>query len=409
MPANRGRWAAWLGASALVLTGSPLSGSVARAATGPACAQVVTAPDFGASRTAFCASITSDGVTTSVTLGRSRDAGRTWQRATATGIVATAEDHLVQLVVSPAYSSDRALFVMLNGSGTFRSIDGGESFVPVDPQGFGAVAAARVLGGPPAPSATRGVLVVARHGAAEGANQSFVLDPPLPRLPVSGTPALDIAFVSAPDDRAVVLAVGATGAGHTYQESVFACAPTFSCATPLGHLPVGLHLDRIWLSPSFTKDGVVMVRAIAPDFRVVFLRSRDGGRTFGAWTSVQHLVDAVYAAGAVPQTDVSGVRVSGRGRLYFRIAAPEVSRGGTPAEQLFVSPDVGATWSRVAYGRSGLQSGPRGTMPVLAAPGIVAEPPGFVEAAGDRVFMAGAPGVFCSVDGGVHWSRSCSR
>jgi hypothetical protein len=407
--AARARRRRVLGCVALVVSPTVLLAAPARAAAAPRCTQLVLTPDFATSRTAYCAAFVRDGSTASITLARSTDAGRSWQRATGTGLTAQADDHEARLLVSTEYGSDHALYVTLDTSGTFRSVDRGESFVLADPNGSGVVAATRTVGTGPLPPVAHGVLLVAKYGVAEGANNSFAVDPPLPRAPVSGTPGLDLAFAAAPDRPSTVLAFGASGAGASYRVTAYGCSATFSCTTTLGSLPAGQSLDRVWLSPRFGADGVVLVRTVDRRFRTVFLRSVDGGRTFRALTSAQRLADAVYAAGGTPQSDVAGTVVHGRARLYLRLADPSVRKTGPPAEQILVSDDLGASWRLVAYGRQPSQPGPRGAVPPSALPGVTSEAPGFVTVATDRLFLAGFRGVLCSTDGGAHWAAACAR
>jgi hypothetical protein len=398
--ARRARHRAAIACAATLVS---LISSPARAG-GPLCTQVVVAPDFARSRTAYCARLVHDATSTTLTLARSTDGGRTWRRATAAGLAVRPDDYEAHLLVSTEYASDRAIFVGLSTSGTFRSTDGGESFVLVDANGNGAVAASRTVGTDPLPRVRRGVLVVAGPGVAG----SFLVDPPMPRLPITGT-GLDVAFAPAPDDPGTVLAFGSNLAGGDgYQVTAYGCTQAFSCPTALGSLPAGKYIERVWLSPRFTSDGVLIVRTVDRTHRTTYYRSTDGGRTFAVLTSVQRLVDAIYRTGGVPMSDIAGAVVHGRARLWLRLGDAFGRTSGPPAEQVLVSDDLGSTWRLLSFGRQPWQPGPRGTI-LPSAPGGATEPVGFLTATPDRLFMAGFRGVYCSVDGGVHWAAACAR
>ena len=377
-------------------------------AVGVRCTHLAVTPDFATSRTAFCAALVpnANGIPVAV-IARTANAGRSWQQVTTTGLVTQPDDARIELHVSTEYQADHALYVTLNGSGTFRSTDGGASFVLVDPARGHLVAARYAIAAGPVTVLTRGVLVGALQGVAEGANNSFALDPPLPRRPIGGTPLLDLAFAAAPDAPDMLVAFGATGAGLTYHVQMFGCTPAFSCTSPRGTFPNRMDLDRVWLSPHFATDGVVIARLRdLTTFRRRLYRSTDGGATFRPLASLQSVLDAVYAAGDTPESAVSGTIVNGRVRLYARVAHYS-RRGEPPTEQVLRSDDVGATWRRVAIGSA--DRGVHGSVPVSPPPGVDDEPDGFIVATGDRLFATGTSGVFCSIDGGVRWTATCPR
>jgi hypothetical protein len=124
-------------AAVLVVTGAAsLRTAGARPAqTSPsvACQLIALSPPFVSDRTMFCVGRIPDLATrtNSTLFWVSRDAGATWSRATAEGLVTSQTSVPEQLVASPLYETDQTLFLHTD-EGIWKTPDFGETFMLVD-------------------------------------------------------------------------------------------------------------------------------------------------------------------------------------------------------------------------------------------------------------------------------------
>jgi hypothetical protein len=400
------------------------------------CSEFTASPEFASDHTAFCGGHLvnpATGQTVGFKVYRTTDGGRTWATAAAAGLSSFGTDgRLTYLAVSPLFKTDQTLFAQVGDSGLFASTDSGESFLPVDPLGRGALssyvmdAATPALPGLRQPASLLGqagahvVFMMAAAASQDGQpNQSALVDPLAhSHTTVRGTPGRDRLFaVSDTFSRdSSAFAVADTGIGLNAQVKVFRCDVTFACGQLLIAFPKRWTFDRIWLSRNFVSTRTVYASVTTTDGARTLWWSRDAGSTWSRWTSAERLYAPILAL----KKDIRGYAVgAGTGHtLFLRVAySPETSSASAPpAEQFFRSADGGVNWTRVSYGRSRIQLGARGTMPqdnslIDFADGNMS--PGALTVASTRtIFALGGGsgsygGFYCSWDGGVHWGRLC--
>ena len=414
-----------LGIAALVATAS-VDGAPVAATPAPVahpCTEFAASTAFARDKVAFCAGEEREprtGDTTGIAFFATTDGGRSWARRQAAGLVVPSGSNVLRDVfVSPRYADDGAVFLQMS-NGLHVSVDDGATFLLVDPLAWGRLAPfAAALNAPTGEAAARALFAHALPGDAEGANRSTLIDPSTRvRTPVKGSPGRDVEFAIPPgfaaDGQAFVVAEH--GVGLTRHVRLYGCSVALECSTPLHRFPNRWDFDRIWLAPDFATSRTMFLSISTLAGEVTLWRSRDAGRTFTRWTSAERLQrgfsSVVFGITGVPGTRQLYLRISGNGAR---------ERGAAPFEQLFWSRDSGGTWSRVSYGRTPQQQGPRGTMPP-AAPltssyhGETAR--GMVAATGDgRVFVLGSTidgaaryrSLYCTVDNGRRWARSCAR
>ena len=402
-----------------VLACTEVVGTPATAAPAPVaqpCTQFAASPTFATDGAAYCAGEVRDvasGNTTALAVFRTTNSGRTWTKAAGTGLPPPQGSNILRdLVVSPRHAVDRAVYLQL-AIGLWGSLDGGETFLPVDPLAWGRVTpyiAAPPADAPLGDTAAHTLFAHALRGDVEGANRSTIIDPTSRvRTPVKGSPGLDREFAISPDFAKDGLAyvVAEHGVGLTRHFRLYGCSVALECSTPLYRWPNRWTFDRLWLAGDFAKSRTMFASVLPIEGLPTLWRSRDGGKTFTRWTAAEKVRggDAQVALGAVPGSTHLYLRVSGHG-------------GATPYDQLFWSRDNGAKWTRVSYGRTPLQRGPRGSMPPTAMPGTGNDdtPRGVVTATGGgRLFVVGRTydgtarydSFWCTTDNGRSWSRTC--
>jgi photosystem II stability/assembly factor-like uncharacterized protein len=405
--------------SAVLVWAACVAGPSATAAPPVAqpCTEFAVSPAFASDRTAFCVGEVRDpttGNTTGLTFFRTSDGGRTWQPATAAGLTASGSNVLRDLVVSPRYADDGAVFVQLP-LGLYVTTDRGESFLPADPLAWGRVTP-YVAGPPvelPADAASHTLFAHALRGDVEGANKSTVIDPTTrARTPVKGSPGLDWEFAISPrfatDGLAYVIAEH--GLGLTRHVRLYGCSVALECSAPLYRWPARWTFDRLWLAGDYSTSRTMFASVRALSGTPTLWRSRDGGRTFARWTAAERLPGV--ATGNI------GLAPVGK-QLYLRISGNGGDKATSPPyEQLFWSRDNGATWTRVSYGRLPIQPGARGSMPPASVNRNEDAVRGMVTAVGGgKVFILGSSreganryeSMWCTADNGRTWARSCSR
>jgi hypothetical protein len=388
------------------------------------CTNFAASPSFAKDGTAFCAGhvwARASGATTSIAVFRTTDGGRSWQSVPAAGLVPSgAYDRVTHLTLSPSYPSDGTLFVQLGTSGLYQSTDRGTTFSLVGPLAWGRLTAyaATAPGGLLGTAGVHPLFVMASPASNDGEpNRSAIVDP-LARAhtPVVGTPGRDAAFaVSDTYDRdGAAFAVADHGMGLDAQVGVYRCNAAFACSERLTMFPKRWTFDRVWLSPGFASTKTVYVSMTTLDAKRALWWSRDAGKTWKRWTSAERLLEPVARAKATPAYAL-GAGPAGSRLLYLRVSYSPGAADPPPAEQVFRSKDLGASWQLVAYGRTERQRGPRGTMPTDNqlydyGDGRVAAGALTVTANG-RLFMLGETiadaGFYCSSDAGRTWARFC--
>lgn len=414
-----------LSATAVVFA-VPVSATATAARRVP-CQTVAVSPAFATDRTMFCASGASEsaGFRGPVNLYKSTDAGRTWSapmRVASSG----GGDMAEAIFVSPAYPTDHTIFVGTHGAG-YVSTDDGRTFVQLSNIGnFNRYFASVYLDGLPGPAVTRPALV-----AAGGIWPccDMVYDPLTTPVTRPVVPPPDYTLVDhylVPPDFASSRQAVALGRPNltpaspdygtlTGHSKAYACDAHFVCNRVLYDLaPAPGETDSYVDFAGTTFDGgrdTYVVTSGDPDRARAsqrMFRSRDSGRTWAPWDSVNALLRGLpwgtfaYAA-ASPERPT---------RLFLRISGWAWDTESAPQEQVFRSDDDGRTWRRTGFAW-GPEQRPR-TRSTLPWNLTHAYEPLVVR--GDRVFVVGehasgkrtdATGLYCSANGGASWSRSC--
>ena len=423
-PAAARRSLARRAGTALVLIGATTaSPSVAAARSAPQCSQLSFSATFAHDGVALCAQSTDDPTThkprSKVLVYVTHDAGRSWAQAAAAGIVIQ-DSVLGHTYVSPDYAHDHALYVTTSTS-LFRSTDDGATFTLADSlvgdddspnAGLTAYTDDNATGLPTLAGTPVGLRAEFAFAGPNPQRPSAKLDYPL-HLPVVGAPGNRRFLIPTTFDRDHQAFVVTENTGtSTADERVrlFGCDATLACATPLFAFPAGLSFTDSWIAPDFaTSHGLTIALSSVDHYHLSLWRSRDAGRTFTPWTSIDTRLAALSRLPHFSDVAVGlATDVSAR-RLYVHITygvAPPFQAGLPPTEQLLVSTDNGAIWKQVGYQRDDLQPGHRGTLPWTVSNDISAPAP-------HRLFVVGQPrgqayfAPFCSTDNGRTWHRLC--
>lgn len=405
---------ALLGLAAATFSTPAAVGRASDADPGFDCRLVAFSPGFETDETMFCAGLDIDVVRRSIQTSFfvTTDAGRTWTRPPAQGLVTSTASRPEQLIVSPLFDTDRAVYLHTD-EGIWKTTDLGETFVLVDSlanPGEGRLA-------PMVETAGNDRTVFAYANAELTAK----IDPPL-HVPLAGAPEPELRFVIPPafdeDGSAFVVA---RRPGEAPAAILFSCDATLTCIDALFEFPAGDEFGNLWLGP-LTDQGqsifVETLRSTGPaDPHPVLWHSVDGGQSFVEWTTANRLLDPiVHAGGRLARVGLAHDPADAS-RAFLRVSyvprtTKKASRTNPPGEQVFRTDDGGATWRRVAYGLSFKQSGRAGTVPWThvnqqSAAHITFAGEGRLVALGNVFGPDGYNGPFCSTDLGRHWSRSC--
>lgn len=393
------------------------AGAVSRASAAEPfdCRLVAYSPDFSTDRTMFCAGLDIDIVrrTIQTSFFVSKDAGATWARPAADGLVTGTNSRPEQLIVSPLYRTDKALFLHTD-EGIWKTTDFGETFVLVDSlanPGEGRLA--------PIVETVGGERTVFAFANAE---LTAKIDPPL-HVPVAGAPEPELRFVIPPTFAETGEAfVVARRPGETPAVILFGCNSALACTDELFEFPPRDEFGNLWLGP-MTANGrsmfVETLRSARPGVSYpVLWRSLDGGRTFVEWSEPNRVLEPIRGVdGRFARTGLAQ-DPGDPARLFLRVSYMPATRGrasrtNPPGEQIFRSDDGGTTWRRVAYGLSFKQTGKPGRLPwshvneqSQAHMAFAAE--GHLVALGNVFGPDGYKGPFCSRDFGRHWARACA-
>jgi hypothetical protein len=385
-------------------------------------------PSFRRDGTAMCLASERSGDEDVQRVYVTTDGGRRWQRRAGAGLDYPPYTVVGRTWVSPLYASDRSLFVGTT-NGIYASRDGGQSFALLTNQigdggdsGSAATpyvrteAPTRALPGAPTGPHTTFVMAAPR-GSGTGIGSRRLEYPPV-AVPVPGSPGLDQRFLIPAAGTPLVLARVESGDVSTARDDpsqLFGCTQDFACSTPLFRFPVeSRHLVHHVFSPGYARDRTLYLTFTGATSRPEIWRSTDAGQTF-------HLLKAANAVlPRLPRNPEAMIEAQlavdpGRpSRLFLHVGYWGVLRPNgpmPPSAQLFRSDDHGAHWSRIGFQLFPGQRGRRGTLPWNTTDGsLVAPAPGKLFAAGgyasgDRV----TGGLFCSVDAGRTWQRTCRR
>jgi hypothetical protein len=387
--------------------------AVPRAVAGAAAAQCDTfdvSPAFAHDHSLACAA---RGRQSSV-LSVSQDAGRSWRSIAVTYVGAIGNPDVYRVAFSPAYAADHTLYLHTS-AGLFSATDLSGTFLPADLLATNNAQPFSTL--TPYLDTTAGTAAFAyadQHQAAR-------ISPPAGHQAVPGaTPDLTNAFLMPPavavGDEVLALGIHVDGSARP---ALYGCTWALSCSLRYT-FPPSTALGA-WLSPAYRADKTVIVETVSAA-GLTFYRSVDQGRTFAPWSAVNRALASTNHAllahgGSLNQPAALVWDPSNARRLYLRLTAYS-GRGGPPFDQVFRSDDRGATWHRVAYGvASGLPG--RGTVPwngtftvqspIANANLMRVAPDGRLFALGVEVVGGGYDGIYCSLDHGVHWARTCAR
>jgi hypothetical protein len=294
----------------------------------------------------------------------SHDAGGTWSRLDAVGLLAE------RVLLPPAYSAvrpgaERRIFAT-HGTGLQVSKDDGATFTHVAP-GTGTAAISPDFAG-----ADPRILLPNVPGTAYDDRTRTVVPWSLSPAPANTSPVYSFAF--SPDksaDGTRALFVGATGArnGNAQAATVSRCAAS-ACA-PAADLPSGSATPQLLAPAGARARGYVFAWNAGPLYR--------SGRAALSFAPVP-LPSQVEAVDLSSAPD---------GTLYLIGLSHEPS--GASAFALYRSTDAGDTWAEVPAIRE---------MHILIA-SVLALPDG-------RLIAAIDTGAFrCSVDGGSTWTANC--
>ena len=380
------------------------------------CQVMAFSPFVAADRTGLCATL--DYETGTVTpngnasVYRTVDAGRTWRKMRGTGLSPIASQSLKQVVFSPAYAADGAIYLHAAGRGLLRTTDGGDTWLPLAPLTDSATthrnltpyAGDAVVPGTPVPA------------ALAFADQVPALVSPPAHVPVAGSPGTELQFLSAPGSAFVASLETDPGALLGARTRLYECDAGLACARAV-RVPRGARLAGRLVRAGLATSGRLFAVLADQQSRVSAWQSSDRGRTFHRWTALDAflapLVNAYWPL-------VSLASRPGERTMYARVSYDPFPRSGPltasppapPGEQILRSHDGGRSWRRIASGLAFGQRGRAGTLPwnsegigSRAAAGALELLP-----SGRLVTMAAKfPtffGVYVSADGGRTWARS---
>ncbi|HVE74526.1 MAG TPA: hypothetical protein VNA30_05480 [Mycobacteriales bacterium] len=449
-PAGRGRLAALACCAALGMLGLAPPATADRATSSAPCQVIDFSPTFADDGTAFCASQSfshsnppnplTPGRTGPVQIFTTTDAGRTWRSVATTGLPGASTEHwfptLTQILFSPAYSSDRAIFLWAARDGLFRSTDAGRTWTraPVSPLGQGRLTP--LLISPADPERSRPAVGALLYAAAwslcmypggaheeEAPSNALVIWPALVPLRAAGCSFSEQYLVPRdwPSSPLHLLASSTLRPGQGFffhgDAEVWNCQPPMLCT------------DRSVLSAkSDAKEGWLDERAkgvirafVQPDQGPPLARlvvSRDAGRSWQPWGSADALLRESLPLALVDmgdrQTFLLRVSDAFNNRIWGGFGTFETPRSRL-GERIYRTADDGRSWKLVAASpaRAGVP-----TLPFNAPYGYPLDRGGMWQQ-GSRLFTlaesvvgkstSNDAGVWCSLDGGRRWAPRCPR
>lgn len=307
-----------------------------------------------------------------VVINVSEDRGRTWTEKRAAG-TPDATDFFFSILVSPAYDTDRTIYLRYQSLGLYASTDGGATFGPVDVQGGGEFND-RMTGvdayGPAVPGLDpHPAVVMPRRG-------SGVLYRGLHLAVAGGGRQQDRGFYQFGSGPGAVVLNVSQGPDEAFGMRVHAATCSAELACPGGTaLSAGTIFDEAAVDP--TARATTAVLLVDSALRPALWATRDRGRTFARVAEFDRAM-AAYARG-VPSVKPETVAVLPGGREWV------VKFWSNRGRFLLATTDAGRTWHR----RTAPDDATR----------IVATPDGRLLAAGS-VFR-------CSHDRGRSWGFTC--
>ena len=380
------------------------------------CQLIALSPQFESDRKMFCVGRVPDLATRTISthFWVSSDAGATWTRAAASGLVISQTSVPEQLLASPLYERDQTLFLHTD-EGIWKTSDFGDTFTLVDGlanPGEGRLAPfVETVGG------ERVVFAYANH------ELTAKLDPPL-HVPIIGAPEPEVRFVLSGDFPEGGNALVVTRrSGEDPAVILFECDAALTCAERLHEFPSRHEFGNLWLGPPSSDGRAIFVETLAPGegdgwAQPRLWRSDDGGRTFTDWSSVNRLLEPIARSQGREARVGLAQDPADASRLVMRISYLPKARGRAtretpPGEQVFLSVDAGTTWKRVSRALSWKQTGRPGGIPWN---NVSQQTEAYLAFAGDYLIAIGdifAPPPeggqrpYCSIDLGRTWSTSC--
>jgi hypothetical protein len=305
----------------------------------------------------------------------SADRGRTWTAPVSSSGTPDAVDHLMSVLVSPAYDTDHTIYLLYQSLGLFGSTDGGATFTAVDPQG-GNAAGDRATA---IDSFGAGVVAATDGPAVALPNRGPAVLYAGQHVPVAGSGhQQDRGFYQLGHDANGVVLDVSTGPDESLTQRLYVSRCTAQLACPGGQtFPKDISLVQLAVDPAASAKTAVALTAAGYSVPVLWA-STDRGATFGRVTGFDKAV-ARYLPGGHTNF-IYSVAVLPGGRTWL------VEFGTTKDSVLLVSTDSGRTWGRRSY---------PGPIRLTAAP--------------DGRLFASANVFQCSLDQGRHWSDRCAR
>lgn len=448
---NRRRIVLALAAGALVLPTAPAGAATVAA---PVCVRVVPSTAFRTDHTAYCfAGLGYDYdqqrgsffQSYGVQVWRTTNGGRTWESRSSFVTDQESRGGIGRLIDAWALADgdERGLYLATQ-YGLYVSTDGAKSYHLVDAHAtpsnfhFGAYgfyeAPLTPFYGTFAPAPGTPKLTGTLFAYAGDDLPNAVIDAGNDvHAPVSGAGVGTIAFLLPPD-------FGKTGAGFALAgqavntpnsapvsvETLYGCPAALACAQKLTTFPANRDVDGLWLAPDYASSHRILATHRPSIFGsnhfgdLAVVESTDGGATFHTWASADKLLAAARAAKADAEEFDLATGAYGN-TLYARMVAMSPGTGwpSVPQYQIFRSTDAGRSWKRVAYlsvNRS-KDVAPRGNLPFVPSTFAWNNEHSLSLTGDGTLFGTGTapmgsdyhPYVWCSRDGGLHWSKGCKR
>lgn len=429
MAPTSSRSARIVAAAAILAVGPMSAGPSARAASPPTCETLIVSPAYRTDRTIACVQRRTSNEPRG--LATSTDGGRSWQIPAMSGLVRAEGAVSLAIAFSPAFGSDHALFAS-TGNGTFVTTDLGRTFVAVDPlatasdQGNPAPysAAAPASLAPVLGSVRRVYLAYAAQRASARVDVALKAHEPVAGASIGDTMQFIVPEVVGPDRPPLAFSNDldpVTGNGSVL---AFRCDENLVCAEQLFTFPKGRRLGasqtyQVELMNDRRTILVTMHDPVSNDAEI--WRSTDWGKTFAPWASVNAVLQRANKSGLTPPMVALAFDPSHPTRAYLRVQASRGAQGkwandAPPATELYRSNDAGRTWIRIGFRLGLFQKGRDGRLPFNAqgrgrdGADLAVAPDGRLLAIGwyesDAMTLQG---VFCSLDGGLHWTNGCPR
>jgi len=356
----------------------------------------------------------------------SKDGAHSWRQVPMTGFSYTphAFDAVSRVIPSPEFARDHAAYAFGFNGGLQVTTDDGQTFQPVLPMGGdesegqgGALAAVNAYEqstSTPLGAVPDDHTYFTLPGDPSSGSPSMRLDATM-RVPepITGAPGPTVLFVVPPvmtaSSTPLALAYQPSTAGHLGPLTVYSCTTDLTCAQPLYTFPTDQAAPEIWVGPA-PKTVTVLFGTSRQ-----FWRSTDGGHSFSPWRSANALYPGAHAG--IPALAINPARPK---ELFLLESRGPISSAPSVMSfvRLYRSDDGGSTWHQVAFDEV-LKSGPKGNLPVFTTNrgglyGFALLPDGRLLLSGGSMLTHNgsqtlAESIYCSLDGGTHWSPRCPK